>query len=668
MALEFDSILASKEKLNQEAEAPNYSAKEQDFLGRMIRELNHAWNQRQQSYTELDDMTYDQWYIANKKAGAGYIPPKTNRRDVRTVSGTTREKTNTLLAAILKHNFSHSIEAYDEDNLPDVDLGTAMADMVTKSRLLEHPRYDVKRPIFLQELITQGTTFFHEVYNEHYAINKEMKKYDPEKIMQATWDEKVEIQDRYCDTQLVPAHSVYLGNIREFHLEKQPFMAVVRKITRAEAESLYGKWSRWKNVPLKVKYTIHGTLAQEGLPYQGWQLTTVGLDMVEEINYYNKWTNTFQKTLNGVMMLPVGFPLQCLTGRIEYPVTKADLEPISPNFAYSRGIPAKTKFNQALMDEMFKAIILKTRKSYAPPIANNSGRILSKRIFDPGTVHNNIDPDKLKQIGENGGITGPEMTAIEYVKRIIDESSINPLFEGQRSPGEQTAKEISELQKQSLMRLGVAIVGIINMETDLVWKRMWNILKNWTEPIDVNVKKVRGKLITTKKYRTETVESEFEDGSNGQRIIDMQEGPFPDSSQVQAEEELLTQKRGVPVRKIYVDPLELQKIKHTFFVKVTPTEKDPSELKAIMFEESMAKAMQFFPESINRDYIKQQWAVHQKLDPRKMFLEAQPQNPMMPGGQPGAPGAQGAPGAGALGGQVLPQTPRKPSLKTLQGV
>jgi hypothetical protein len=597
--------------------------------------------------------------VANKKAGAGYIPPKANRRDVRTVSGTTREKTNTLMAAILKYNFSHSIEAYDEEDLPNVDLGIAASDLVTKSRLLERPNYDVKRPIFLQELITQGTTFFHEVYNEHTVINKKMDNVDVEKIMKAKWEEKTEMGERYCDTQLIPAHSVYLGNIREFHLDKQPYVAVVRKITRSEAESLYGKWPRWKNVPLKVKHTINGTLAQEGLPYQGWQLTEVGLDMVEEITYYNKWTNTVQKTLNGVMMLPIGFPLQYLTGRIEYPMVKADLEPISPNFAYSRGIPAKVKFNQALMDEMFRAIILKTRKSYAPPIANNSGRILSKRIFDPGTVHNSIDPTKLAQIGENQGVTGPEMNAVEFVKRIIDESSINPLFEGQRTPGEQTAKEIMELQKQSLMRLGVAIVGIINMEEELVWKRLWNILRNWTEPIDVDVKKVRGKLITEKRYRTETVESEFEDGTKGQRVIDFQEGPFPSSNQVMAEEELLTQKRGVPVRKIYIDPEDLKKIKYKFFVKVTPSERDPSELKAIMFEESMAKAMQFFPESINRDYVKQQWAVHQKLDPRKMFVQGQPQMPM-PGGPPGAPGT------GAMQAQGLPQPPRKLGMKEVQ--
>uniref|UniRef100_A0A6M3LKL2 Portal protein n=1 Tax=viral metagenome TaxID=1070528 RepID=A0A6M3LKL2_9ZZZZ len=359
-------------------------------------------------------------------------------------------------------------------------------------------------------------------------------------------------------------------------------------------------------------------------------------------------------------MLPVGFPLQYLTGRIEYPITKGDLEPISHNFAYSRGISAKTKFNQALMDEMFKAIILKTRKSYAPPIANNSGRILSKRIFDPGTVHNNIDPAKLQQIGENNGITGPEMTAIEYVKKIIDESSINPLFEGQRTPGEQTAKEIAELQKQSLMRLGVAIIGVINMETDMVWKRMWDIIRNWTEAIDVKVDKVRGE--TLKKYRTETVESEFEDGQKGQRIIEMKTGGHPNPRQIKAEENLLTRKKGVPVRKLYIDPEKLRSVKYRFYVKVTPSERDQSELRAIMFEESMLKAMQMFPESINKEYVKQQWAIYQKLDPEKLFIQGAPSMMGMPGQQ------QGQPGMGALGAQGLPQPPRavKPSMKQLQ--
>ena len=292
-------------------------------------------------------------------------------------------------------------------------------------------------------------------------------------------------------------------------------------------------------------------------------------------------------------------------------------------------------------------------------MANNSGRILSKRIFDPGTVHNNIDPTKLQQIGENNGVTGPEMNTIEFIKKIIDESSVNAILEGQKSPGEQTAKEVAILEKQALMRLGVAIVGVINMETEMVWKRLWNIIRNWTESTDVEVKKIRGKLLTVKKYRTESVESEFENGEKGQRIISMQKGPFPHPRQIQAEEDLLTLKKGVPVRKLYIDPEKLRNVKYRFFVKITPAERDQTELKAVMFEESMLKAMQMFPESINREYVKQQWAIHQKLDPDKLFIKNAPPQPMMPEG----PGANSA-----LGAQMKPQPARKPGLKNLMGV
>ena len=76
-----------------------YSDKELVERSKIIEQLNYAFQQRTQEYTELDGMTYDQWYVANKKAASGYIRPKLNRADVRTATGTTREKCGTVVSA-----------------------------------------------------------------------------------------------------------------------------------------------------------------------------------------------------------------------------------------------------------------------------------------------------------------------------------------------------------------------------------------------------------------------------------------------------------------------------------------------------------------------------------------------------------------------------------------
>jgi hypothetical protein len=638
---------------------PEYSEEELLFFGGIIRQLNDAWNQRQQSYTELDDMSYDQWYIANKKASLGYIPPKVNRQDVRVVSGTTREKTNTLLNAVMRYNYGVSVEAFDENDIPNMELGETIADLVSKTRELECVRYDVKRPLFLHELLSQGTAFLRENWVENMVIRKRLEDIDPKNFLKAKWEDIPEVGEKYCDTQLLPGYTVYLGNIREFYIQKQPYIGAVRQLTRAEAESIYGKWARWKNVPIDVKHTIAGTLSQQAMPYEGFYMTNIMPQITEEITYYNVWTNTIQIMLNGIMMLPVGFPLEYLFGRIEYPIVKADIEPISSNFAYSRGVPAKTKFSQALIDEMYRAIILKTRKSFEPPLANNTGKLLSKNILYPGHVQDGVDPTKIQEIGNNQGVTNPEMAAVEFIKKIIDESSVSPVFEGQSAKGQQTAREVMELQKQSLMRLGLTIIGVINMETELVWKRIWNICKHWTEPVGSEQVKIGDEVKKLNKYRTASMPSIMPNGVMGQKLVEFTDQGLPHPNQVSAEAKLLSEKFGKPVTKVYLSPEDLKNIKYTFKVKITPTEKDPSELKAIMFEESILKANQIWPGQLNNEFAQHEWAIHQHLNPDKLFIKAQPMQAGIP-----IPNE----GTSALGAQAIPQVQRKPSLiKTLQG-
>lgn len=640
----------------KEIEAPKYSDEEVKARDEIICQLNSAYHQRQQRYTELDDMTYDEYYVSNAKAANGYIPPKLNPQDVRTVSGVTREKCTTLVSSLLNYNLEPEFQAYDEDDIPQKELGDTFTGLVKKSRRLEIVDYEVKRPLIYGELVAQGTCFIVERWLEFGVPRKLVDDVSFENILSQKWKEKPEIVKRICDVQLISGLNVYLGNIREFFLELQPYIGLRRVLTRAEAKSIYGKWERWQNVPKKMVKTTENSINGNSIPYQNWQMIETEEEMVEEIIYMNKWTNTYQILLNGVCMLPAGFPLEYVAGEIEYPMAKGDVEPISRHFAYSRSIPAKTKFNQALFDEMMKAIVLKTRKSYTPPMANLTGRTLSKKIFYPATIHNDIDVSKLQPIGENNGVTQSEFAAIEFVKKIIDESSVSPIFEGNSMNGKQTAREIVELKQQSMMKLGLIVLGAINLEKKMAWLRLNNILKNWTKPIDSRVDDVKGEIKDEKIYRSESMDATFEDQTTGKRVVQFTDQALPHPEQVMAEEDILSKRRGVKVRKVYLHVEELQKNKYNWFVECTPSEKNTSELRSAMFEESVTKAMGLFgPQAMNMDEIKKRWALNQKWDADKMFAPE----------QQGVQGVPGIPQPGSLGQQMQPQQTQKPSLNTL---
>lgn len=633
---------------------------EQKQRNDIIQQLNDAYNQRQQTYIELDDQNYDQWYLSNKKAATGYTRPKKNKQDLRVVTGTTREKCNTVVTSLLRYNFDFTIDAYDENDWADRDVGFGLEGLVRKSRKLEEPSYEEKRKMFYNEFVAQGNVFLYEMTIEEEELHKRMKNESVDDLMKMKWTEDKKITKR-CEVDMVPGLNVYLGNIREFYMDKQPFIGLRREIHKWEAKALYGEWARYE-MAMGKKGEEAGTervLAdQGGQEYNDFSILMPQSDYVEEVRYFSMRTNTYQILLNGCPMLPEGFPLEYALGVNKYPVVKVDGEPIGRYFAYCRGLASKNKFNQAMIDDLYRTIALKFRKSTNPPMANLTGKILNKSIFYPGTIHKGVDPEKLKPIGDNQAVTGPEFNVFQLVKGAIDESSVSPIFEGNRTPGEKTAKEVADLKTQSLMRLGMVMVGAIQMEERLVWLRTYNILKNWTAPIDVKLEETRNGIKRKPIYRTESVERELEEGVSGVHMIEFGE-ELPDKEQVYAEEKHLTRKKGMEVRKTYLNAKDLATLKYRFFVKVIPVEVDHNELESALFEESLGKAFSIFPTEVNRTYWMGKWAGYKRLDPKKAFISGAPPMPMAEG--------MGAPDK-TVGAQAKPQISQqvKPSLKRMQ--
>jgi hypothetical protein len=346
--------------------------------------------------------------------------------------------------------------------------------------------------------------------------------------------------------------------------------------------------------------------------------------------------------LNGVMMLPCGFPLTAVSPSGEYTIAKGDVYPISQFFAYSKSIPAKTKVDQEVLDEMLKLIVLKTRKSFMPPMANNTGRVLGRNIFNAGNITNQIDPNKLQPIGDANGVSQSEFAAYEFIKGIVDQKSVSPAFMGESSSSRQTATEILEMKKQQMMKLGLVIWGVISLERQLAWLRIYNILTNWTKEQDKKINPITNQLESV--FKTVEVETQLEDTQTGKRIIQFtpDAGEYSPESIMQ-EEEMLSEKMRMPVRKTYISP-EIAKMRNYWYVVINPTEKDSSDLQRILFKQDVADSMQLFgPQTLNFPYLMKRFAVLSKQDPEKFFVKnvpAQPTEAQLGGGDNGGLGAQ----------------------------
>ena len=627
----------------------NYDKKELEARSNILIDCSNAALQRKKNFAEFDDMDYETWYWKAKKASSAYIEPKENEGDVRVVTGTTREKGNILVNTLLNYNLEADVTAYDENDVKIQELGELGEKMIRKSRQLEQPVWDVKRPLAYLELVNMGNVHIEEVWEGYEIPQKELETFDwgegvdPAKIK---WKELLNKTYYECNAKAISGLNVFPGNVRQFFLELQPYFVLRNVLSRAEANSKYAGWTRLKYVP--KTFTTHTLEETDGLTYNDYQMLEVEVDQVEEIRYFNKWTNTYQVLLNGVCMLPPGFPMSALIGTNDYPITKGDCEPISLDFYWSRGIGAKNRVPQFLIDEMFKLMILKTRKSYAPSYGNKTGQKIGTSIYLPAQIFDDLDPDKLKPIGDNTGVTPAEFNMMQFVKSISDENTSDPVLQGESGQGQQTKYEVQQNLQRSMVKIGMAMLGVINMENRMSWLRLYNILKNWTEKKDGRFRKFS--MIDT-----------LEDGKEGERIVEFTEDILPEQ-QIMAQEDLYKSTSGLNVRINQINPKILKNLKNKWEINTVPTEKNSSMVKAALFTDYLTETLSIFApmgKVPNLDYLADRHAIVNDEDPSKVWTD-QP-NPQQQQQQM-AMQVQQNPQATA---QMLPQGENKPSLNAM---
>lgn len=606
---------------------PDYSNLELDYRKYLIQRLTYTKDQYSETWNELDGMDAHLWYDTNAKAGNSFNPPKVNKEDTKIVTGTTLEKENILLNSLLSLNFEPDIEAFDADDLPVVQLGNTMEAMVRKSNILEDYA-DVKRRLIYKELLDQGTCFVEEVENQYIVnekdVNEEsMKGVDPSKM---EWSQRsIKIYDE-CERNLLPGNMVFLGNLREFIISKQPYLFTVEYIPYSVAKAKFGDWARFKNVPKKVVQTVETQRSSTESSYRQWRLYDIQIDFVEVIKYQDKCANEYMVMLNGEMMFKPGFPLSKISGDGDYTISKGDVEPMSGKFALSKSFPAKTKVAQAVLDEFLRLFILKTQKSTTPPMAYKGGQMLSRNIFFPARLTPNLNPDDLKEIGENKGITSGEVAGYDLVKGIVDEMTVSSQFQALETKTK-TATQTLEDKKQNLIKIGMAVLGVMNFEKQMTYRRLYNLLNVWTKPIDKKIDDVKGEIQNI--YRSFSIPAEIGD-TTGLQQIKMTDNNTKTSEEILKEEDDYEAETGTKLEVIYLNPKILKMIKNRWYVEMVQTEKNTSEYKKILFMSNLQEAMAVWgPESINLEALKVRWAELSEENLDTYFVKNQPSMPMM---------------------------------------
>lgn len=616
-----------------------YSEQEIAYRSELVGKLLRSHNIEEETRDEYDGMNRSEYYEDNERRANIYLPPRKNREDTIISTGVTNQKLFAFATAINNLNLTADITAFDTENRIIANLGETMEAIIRKSEELELD--EEKKLLRIVELLKHGEVFVEDVCIKQTEVKKRINNKFNGKISSAKWSERVVALRPKLVRNIISGLNVYLGDVTIWGIQNQPYIFTRRIISYPEAESIYGKWERFKYVSKTREDFVKEVEAMTS--YQkNWSLSELQNGQVEEIKFQDKWKNEYMVLLNGVMMLPIRFPLPWEYNL--YNIEQQILQPINPFFAHGKSLPSKFKTLDSVLDEMLKLMVLKTQRSLLPAISNMTGRVLSPRVFMPGKINNGIDSSLIKpMLADLQGVNNTEYQMFERIQKMVDDNSITPQFQGQESssPGT-TATEVLNKQRQAEIMLGNTIFASSLLEKKLANLRIPNILQNWLDPVDTKIDEVRKTLISV--YNNISVPGQVPNKGMGENIVQFFDETIetPTPEQIYEEENEIENRIGVPVKKYVINAKKLKNLhesaKLNWRITVVPKPKQSSELEQIMFR-NMLVDLSMFQQDLNIPELEAEAARVWNKNPAKLFKPQSPEtmarNVIMPQQQSG---------------------------------
>lgn len=635
------SILLAKQT---PIESVPYTAQETEYIGKILSRIISAKIARDSVKIEFSNMTYLQYFKNNEAIANTTIIRTEENKDLAIYSGTVEQKLLSILSEVNRLNLTGEIRVFDKENNELQELGVAITDIVHKTEELEEEvstANQEKKLMRQLELMKQGTVFVQDNWVKKWHTKKDINGKFTGKIKDVDWTQKLEKVFDGPVREVLYGPGVYLGNIRNFGIKGQPFIFTMKLSSYEETASRFGMkdkdgndvWERWKYVPRqRVSMVDQDTLQSMPLG-EGWSITDLEQNTVEEIHYQDEINDEYQIFLNGIAMLPVGFPLSAITPDGMFNVQMQVLQVINPFFAYGRSFIAKTEQLSKLLDEMIRLLLIKTRKSIHPPYANISGKVISEKSLMPGAISMGIDPGALVAIGQEGqGATASEYQMLKELREDIDRVTVGPQFQGQSGKSGTTAFEVDTLQKQAEKSLTLIIFAEGMLEKKVTWLRACYVFANYFEPIGTTVDDAMNDLANV--YRTLSTKTAIPDRGAGIRKI-IPTDKVPTSDEIFEQEEYngtpepqegqrryTREELGMdPLQHLYLDVNILRNYKYLFFAEVESKPRDTSENAKLMFREELRdiQAMQMMGSQPNVQELEASYALLWNKRKEKLF-------------------------------------------------
>jgi hypothetical protein len=614
------TAISTKENEEKDVEVPKYSDEEKIYLRNLQKKLTNAKNRRDEARVEYDNQGIISYHQANEQYANTELKAKENKGETLFQSGTLRTKMMGFVSTFQSMNLTAEISAYNDYQLALPNLAKSIEDVIWKNEEMDND--EEKKMLRQYEMLKDGAIYVESVWEDRTEISRTVASGECGQIQGVKIDSKEIKGIGRITRRILPYLSVYEGSVRKYFIEDQPFVFTAEIWDYDEAEKVYGNWERWKFVS-KKKRSFNS--AVDPMANNNWRLTETADNEVERIIYQDKLNNEIQVILNGVLMLPMGYPLTKFSPDGEYTITQQNLEPINHEFSRGKSFIFKNKNILAILDELMKLAVLKTQQSFLPPSINVSGRVITNRVFMPGVITRGIEPNSLQPImeGIGKGVTNSEFAMIQEVMRFVDQNTASQTFMGAAEQGgKPTATQITALQKQAFIMLGILLLSASLLEKKLNQRAIVLAIAHWFDPIDEEFNEARNAIIN--KYQSVSRPT-MVDNKQGLRMTVPSEIQYS-AEEIKEEEDRLEKEFGTPIRITTIDPQLLKKTKITWYVTVTEKPKKTSAVNKMVFME-MAQTLNVMGQQLSPEFVQRKVAEMYDEDPSRMFAPVQPPPP-----------------------------------------
>jgi hypothetical protein len=425
----------------------NPTDEEKEVLEKILFDFNTGKEIMDQSYREFNNRTLSQYLNDSQRAFNSFVPDPSGNPDddwkANTVRPVTRNRIISIAAHVTSSILAPSIFAQNDNDEEDKAAAQVMADLVNWAG----ERSDYSKT-FVYSVIAACVNPAVIIHSEYRNVYKTIKEINAD----GTWTSKEVLDEDNSgfQDQLVPVDEIYIGDIYENNIQKQPFLLWRRVIDYTTAQAKYKDKENFKYVNPGIQNLF---VREYDAFYQQYDEELQGR-LVEELIYWNKSTDSELHIVNGVLLDDPNQPM--MRKDKKYPFTKGGYELIDEGrFFYYKSLADKMKDDQRVIDTLYNMIIDGTYLQLMPPVVVFGSDDYDSSIIEPGSVTTFSDPNtKINPVGPTGNL-GAGFNTLDRVEASLSESSNDTLQSGQAAKGEQTAYEISRLEQNARTVLGL---------------------------------------------------------------------------------------------------------------------------------------------------------------------------------------------------------------------